>query len=287
MPEPHVEPNNATEREEFGVHWRAEDGTEFYSGPWPRVRAQHLLREGLARTTRAGQLMSRTVTTSTWWPTEVLAAGPASEAWAIGGNDGRGLHAIRPSVADSTMGELRTVEAECGAAVKVFPKWGVFERGNEHLDTHGACAYCAWTVAIATGNTHRELVALHPASAAQHDTLVRELPNPLLYLEICRKLLRDLEDEGPAERFVQLLAVASEHRPQVFLPAWCCEGDCGHDTKSGECFAASDLVVCGACTVTAGSWAGEYEGQVEVLVRASECAVLPAMARTYSVEVPA
>ncbi|WP_154697038.1 hypothetical protein [Lentzea guizhouensis] len=194
---------------------------------------------------------------------------------------------MAPIPPEMVLAWLSYVPAECGAAVQIAHDWGLFERGNERIDRLGACAHCAWSVALATSTTQRELVALNPASAAEHDALVRLHPRPFLYLDICRFLLKDIEEHGPdSGRFIQALTIATRHRPVVLLDTLCTEDSCDHDEKPQGCYADADTVACRECTISAGPWAGAYEGYVEVLVLAEDCPMLPAMAKAYGVKSP-
>lgn len=281
--EPTVMPNETSQHEEFSIRWRMDDGNVWYDHPSSRARAQHRLHGEHAP--GAGELVRRSVLTTEWWPTPVKAVGPPTSTWAIGcASDGTGLHAVNPRVVDMTFHWATDVLAECGRTVRIAKDWGVFERGNEKVDRLGACVRCAWTVALATGTAGRELEAIRAGGVPWLDAMERLLPTPWLYLEICRKLLADMEDEAPDGRFVQLLTAATEHRPIVLLDGLCSEDSCDHDEKPAGCWADADTVACGACTISAGSWAGEYEGCTEVLVAAEECPVLPSMARALGVQ---
>lgn len=280
--EPRAAANAVSQHEEFSVLWQMDNGDQWYDHPSTRARAQHRL--GDDRASGTGELVRRTVLTTEWWPTPVKVAGPPTTAHAIGcASDGNGLHAVNPRVVDATFHWSTDVPAECGRTVRISRDWGSFERGNEKVGQLGACARCAWTVAVATGTTGRELEAIRAAGVPVLDALERLLPNPWLYLEICRKLVADMENEGPDGRFVQLLTAATEHRPRVLLDGMCSDGSCDHDEQPRDCYAEADTVACWACTISAGSWAGEYEGQVEVLVSAEECPVLPSMAKACGV----
>lgn len=280
--EPSVQENKVSQHEEFSIRWRADNGNVWFDHATTRARAQDRLRDDSAPST--GELVRRSVLTTEWWPTPVKVAGQPTTTWAIGcASDGTGLHAVNPLVVDSTFHWSTDVPAECGRTVRIAQDWGVFERGNEKVDRLGACVRCAWTVAVATGTTNPELAALVPASVAEHDALMRLLLKPFLFLDICRKLLADMEDEAPDGRFVQLLTAATEHRPIVLLDGLCSEDSCDHDEKPADCWADADTVACGACTISAGSWAGEYEGYTEVLIPAEECPVLPGMAKALGV----
>lgn len=284
MREPRVQANENSQHEEFSVHWTMNNGDQWYDHATTRARAQHRLLDD--RASGFGELVHRTVLTTEWWPTPPVVAGPPTTVHRIGCDiNGGGLHAVSPRVVDATFEWHTDVPAECGQTVRISRDWGTFERGNEHVDRLGACAECAWTVAVATGTTDREMLAQHPKDAAEHDALVRLLPNPLLYLDICRKLVADVVDEGPDARFVQLLTVASRHKPVVLLDGMCWEENCDHDEKPRDCYAEADTVACGACTVSAGDWAGEFAGYTEVLVAAVECPVLPAMAKALGMAV--
>lgn len=283
---PRIAENKISQHEEFSVLWQTDNGDQWYDHATTRARAQHRLRDDSAPST--GELMRRTVLTTEWWPTPEKVAGPPTTTWAIGcASDGGGLHAVNPRVVDMTFHWSTDVPAECGRTVRIAQDWGVFERGNEKVDQLGVCVECAWTVAVATGKTNPELAALVPASVAEHDALMRLLPKPFLFLDICRKLLADMVDEGPEGRFVQLLTVATQHRPVVLLDGLCWEANCDHDEKPRDCYADADTVACGACSVSAGEWAGEFAGYTEVLVSAEECPVLPAMAKALGVQAAA
>jgi hypothetical protein len=282
-----TEPNEPSHLTQFSVRWRNDDGREWYDHPTSLARAAH--RRDDKRALGVGELVRREVTTTAWWAVHKhfgRTAGPPSTAYGIGCDiDGTSLHAVDPRVVDSAFGQFVDVPAECGRSVRIAQQWGAFRRGNEKVDQLGACVRCAWSFAVATGATQQELVALNPSSAAEHDALVRLLPNALLYLDICRKLVADLEDGGPDGRFVQLLTVATEHRPVVLLDGMCSEDNCDHDEKPQDCYADADTVACGACTVSAGAWAGEFAGYTEMLVSAEECPVLPAMAEALGMAV--
>jgi hypothetical protein len=182
-------------------------------------------------------------------------------------------------------GPLPQVGAECGAAVYIARKWGEFRRGNEHLTTHQVCSRCAWVVALDQDCADEELAALTP-TVAEESAYVRLLPDPTLLLRVCRAILtaRQAEDgyDADSPRWAQLLGHVTAHRPVVLVPHDCAGGDCDHDDPA-ECLAVGVALACQACSVQAGSWAGEWQGQYELTVPAP-CSVLSAMATAFGVE---
>ncbi len=189
------------------------------------------------------------------------------------------IHAVEHRYADSPRRQVSTV---CGTAAVIGRTAGAFDRGNPWLAIHRLCPTCAWTVAIAQGTTADELVALTPVGA-ELAALGRAVPDPLLVVRICKRILalaveREVE-EGPAGH---LLGHVTAHKPVLLLHEDCTEDACDHDRETEDCYGEHPTVACMACSVLTGSWAGEYEGQVAVLVPAP-CAVLPAVAAHYDI----
>lgn len=178
------------------------------------------------------------------------------------------------------------VPAECGETVLIARYWGGFERGNRHL--HSVCPYCAWAVATVTLTTDVELDAVTP-SKLELPALARLLPEPNVTRRLCEAILREhlVQRENGSDTLplmVQLLAHATEHRPILLLPVGCAERDCDHETEA-ECHDEATTVACATCSVLAGSWAGEWEGQIEVAVPAP-CSAFTALVQRYGAEVP-
>lgn len=176
--------------------------------------------------------------------------------------------------------------AECGATVVIARRWGAFMRGNHYVRGR-ACPACAWAVALDQNMVDAELAAIAP-TGGELAALQRLLPDPLLAVRICERILderrqeRDYDADSPY--WAQLLGHATAHSPAALVPEDCAEGECEHeDTGEENCFSGSTAVACPACSVRAGSWAGEWEGQFELVVPAP-CSVLAAMAKRYEVE---
>lgn len=193
--------------------------------------------------------------------------------------------AVRAAAAGDSDSHRISVPAECDTEVMLARRWGAFDRGNGHLRAHGLCAYCAWTVALNQDTTAAELAALAPTSGERR-ALDKVLPDPLMAHRIVKRILgaRNAEEEYEADhpRWVEHLAHITRHRPVVLLPEGCHEGDCDHDQKCG-CYQDA-AVACPACSILAGSWAGEWEGSVDMLVPAP-CSVLIAAAKFHGAEV--
>jgi hypothetical protein len=80
---------------------------------------------------------------------------------------------------------------------------------------------CAWTVAIATGSTERELQPITPSDRSAAG-LARAGVDPLLALKICRAVLvressPDAENGLDHAATVQVLAHAAAHRPVLVV----------------------------------------------------------------------
>lgn len=161
--------------------------------------------------------------------------------------------------------------ALCGLVVQVAQKYDGFDRRR----TDRTCPTCAWTHAVRTGTdaVAAELAALDSAGPAGPTSAGGgglELPVPLrAAARVAAAVLAAADAPGsdhdpthPAT--VQLLATVTAHAPTGLLEQDCAEGDCEHDP--GLCPIA--VVACPACSVRAGSWAGEWEGSYQ-----SECTI--------------
>jgi len=274
--EPIVMENEGAERIEYGIKWDFPNGSVSYAGPFAKDNIGWLIgrRAPLGMT---GQAQTRTVTTTRWEPAEpVLAAVHAGFAIGIGEQ----IHAVNPKRHDGREGH-----AECDQPVDIAQTWGRFHRINEHLVTRtDLCGYCCWAVAISEGTTELELARYVPSSG-EADALRRFLPDPLMFVRLCEAILTAAREERGQDSdhpvWLQRLGHATAHRPLVLLSEECRENDCDHvDTQ--ECFAQSDCVACETCSTQAGSWAGEWEGQYDLVVR-PPCSALGRMFEHYSI----
>jgi hypothetical protein len=134
----------------------------------------------------------------------------------------------------------------------------------------GACPECLWTVAARTDALDAALATLgHPLA---HDIAAAVLN------EAGRREL-DLYD---APEMIDLLTAVSRHAPARLVSEECRDGDCEHE---GDCPGRS---ACAACSLQAGSWAGEWEGQYrDECAITSPCAPLLALAAHFGVVAPA
>lgn len=208
---------------------------------------------------------------------------------------GDGYHAVTRTAAQRATGggdrHIRAMAACHAYLVQVIHRGGAFrdfQRGAAPLDHGSVCPDCAWVVALNQDGIAAELAALTP-TGRQHDALARLLPDPLITVHLCEAILRaqrsaHLDQDDPLT--LQLLAHASRHAPEIAIPEDCGEGSCDHRpenaNQSWECWYPDAAVVCPTCSVRAGSWAGEWEGQyaAECTV-ASPCSVLVALTTRY------
>jgi hypothetical protein len=137
--------------------------------------------------------------------------------------------------------------------------------------SYDPCPVCRWTVAAVTDDYSTALAELgHP--------LARSIATAIL--DRSGRLEQGVDD--PAT--VQLLAHVSRHAPIALVAEACSEGDCEHVANGDEPGKCPDLLACKACSLQAGSWAGEWEGQYrpECLIEAP-CAVLLALGKSAGV----
>lgn len=164
----------------------------------------------------------------------------------------------------------------------------------------GLCGYCGWAIAIETGTVQARLDALTPTGQT-HAALARLIGDPLMARRLCEAVIArasdpDAEYELDHGATIQILATITRHAPTLGLPEDCAEGSCDHrhagsagqalDTPldaSGECDYPVASAVCPACTLRAGGWAGEWEGQFmdECYIHAP-CQVLATIAAHYN-----
>jgi hypothetical protein len=210
---------------------------------------------------------------------------------------GHSWHAIDRELAEHpfTQAAGGMAAAVCGAAARVT-KYGVYDRVSTPV-TYEPCQVCAWTVAIATGSTERELRLNTPGDRAA-GALARAGADPLLVAAICRAVLACESSPGAEQGLdhpatAQILAHATAHRPVAAIAEDCAEDsrscrhrpdEAGAGGEDWRCDYPGAEALCLACSLRAGSWAGEWEGDVmdECRVRAP-CGVLRALAARYGV----
>jgi hypothetical protein len=186
------------------------------------------------------------------------------------------LHAIACDPTDPATG--RHYPTACGGTAVIATEWGMFRRGNPHLRPHDLCAHCTWTVALADGTEEQELAAIRP-TPAEATVWGRLLPDPHLLDSTCRTILAARAEEAGYDedhpRWAQLLGHVTAHRPEVLTTEDCAERCCDHPDEAA-CYADDVTLACPTCSVKAGPWAGEWEGQAEIVVPAP-CSVLTVM----------
>jgi hypothetical protein len=210
-----------------------------------------------------------------------------------GVGDGHMWHAIERARAKHENAQATGIAtAVCGALARVT-KYGVYDRPAVPV-AYGPCPLCAWTVAIATSSTERELRLITPDGRATA-ALARAGAPPLLAVNICRAVLAqesspDAENGLDHQATVQILAHATSHRPALAIPEDCAENDrtCQHRPTAADgtwrCDYPEADALCYTCSLTAGPWATGWEGDVmdECRVRAP-CGALLALAARYHV----
>ncbi|MFJ8961518.1 hypothetical protein ACIRG5_19225 [Lentzea sp. NPDC102401] len=199
---------------------------------------------------------------------------PGAPKFSIGiSSSSQPLHAVRPPDSPETW-----VSALCGGIAAIVPTWGEFSRSNDNIARRELCPECSWEVALEHGTAAIELAHRRPRDAYL-EALGRAVPDPLLYQRVIERLLQ-LGDENEVEHHTAagVLGHLTRHAPVVLSYDDCAEGVCEHEDTVG-CHGRT--AVCLACSILAGSWAGELEGMVSIPVAA--CGVLPAVAAHYEV----
>lgn len=195
------------------------------------------------------------------------------------GISGGPLHAVEHL--DAVRPHQQHVATVCGSTATVALRWGEFVRGNPNLACHELCPVCAWSVALELGTTKAEIGHLTP-NAADLAALRRAMPDPLMWVRILEHLLDpDGLEEVEHDPLAHLLAHVTAHRPVLLLQDDCVADGCEHENPD-DCYGETPAVACLECSVLAGPWAGEWEGQVVITVPAP-CAVLPAVAAHYDI----
>jgi len=172
----------------------------------------------------------------------------------------------------------------CGQLARVS-ELGVYTRDQGPVQSR-PCPQCAWHVAIATGSIGREMTLLTP-NRREAAALARCGVTPRTAVAVCQAILAAAGDPAhPA--VVRQLAAATAHRPDLSIPEDCAEGSCEHrparlaGRPNWRCGYPDALAVCWECTLTRGSWAGEYEGTaLQECTVPAPCSVLLALAAHY------
>jgi hypothetical protein len=230
---------------------------------------------------------------------------PAAARGYLTGLGSGGWHAVPRSRARYARRRARAPEpleamAACLAPVLVTARHGAYDRVSPVV-ARRPCRLCAWQLAIETGSTGRELALITPARA-EAAAIARSGADPMIAVRVCQALLRSASDSGDEDgdfpggldspAVVQLLALATSHRPVLYVTEACAEGDCGTCPPGDEpgptgCTCRQAQAGCGACTPQAGLWAGEWEGSpLPGLLVPAPCGVLTVLAARYRTPAP-
>lgn len=205
------------------------------------------------------------------------------------GNDSR--HAVTRSMAIDVIGSGRIRDAVpwalCGERVGLVPGWGAYQRGSEYLSRGDICPTCRWIVATQRDEVAAEIADLAPA-ADSIPALTRTLGDPLVGVRLLEAIADDENLYAPdgfrRSHRADLLALASQHLPEVLVCESCVDGDLSAH-QPDQC--PAEMVACMGCTATSGPWAGEWIGQVlEECTVPAPCSVLRALCQHYNIAVP-
>jgi hypothetical protein len=212
---------------------------------------------------------------------------PLPDAELVFGLGGGRRHAVTHDAAVRAIGDGLICDARavavCDRLVGVVPKWGPYQRASRYLSHGGVCALCTWIVAESRGETAVEIAAAAPSE--QHtDLIAAALGDPMVGVRVLEAIAVS-GGHGGFSRFerterAELLSRAAQHLPKVTVCEDCSDfgGNGIHD--EGPC----GRVLCLACTMSAGPWAGEYENYTmpECTVEAP-CSVLGALCGHYNI----
>lgn len=156
---------------------------------------------------------------------------------------------------------VQWARAACGAVVAVAP--GFKEFGSEELVSRSRCGHCGWIVALQHGTTADELgryvAAEVDAGLGSAGEQVSAILKAILDSDGGKDGLTGLETEGRVTKLSTVLAHIGAHSPLLMACEDCSTGDSCTGTDIGE---ADDCpqctVICAACTVFTGPWAGEW-----------------------------
>lgn len=208
--------------------------------------------------------------TSRWHAVQVAAATPARSGPDLPGGDGE--RAQKYSV--------------CGLRCDITAWLGLFAYDNPWLE-QGRCERCAWVVAISRGTIDEEIGIYSPAPG-ERQLLVDAGVNPDLLANVLVAILADAlpGPGGQAGHRSDLLAHAASHRPVFAVCGECSSTGSAavvHGPRAANCPDAS--VICPACSFTAGSWAGSWQGAAtgdcDVV---APCSVLVTLSAVYGID---
>lgn len=177
--------------------------------------------------------------------------------------DGQGeWHAVRrgDAVLAVPWQDRHVTRSACGNLAFLEAGLGAYDRDSGPASVR-PCPECAWTAAAESGTLDREVRRLVPAPADQV-TLARLIPDPVTAATAAAALTAALtrrpgrvEDEDD-RHLIQVLGTLSRHAPVLLIAGACQEGSCGCPGDDHDATAA-----CAGCSLQAGSWAGDYEGE--------------------------
>jgi hypothetical protein len=214
------------------------------------------------------------------------AAELAAADYLLGLGSGR-YHAVTPRAIAAGVVEKATGEEEygprliassvCSRWVMVAKKFGRYRRDAVPASRDMFCPECSWHVALTRGEVAAELEELAP-SGRELAAMARLTPDPFIARRLCVAILADYanewdpryEPDEPPELALQLLAHVTAHVPVLLIPEDCAESDhgCSHrpetlawDDRTWRCDYPAASLGCAACSIRAGGYAGEWEGQ--------------------------
>jgi hypothetical protein len=171
--------------------------------------------------------------------------------------------------------------AACGATAAPIPQHGAFHPANPAMrtDVFDRCPHCRWIAAIDQHTETAELELFDQQHYGDSPQLALEPSPPSPMRRLCAAILADSDCDPDYPLVIQLLGHATAHAPQTLMAEDCAEDSCDHDR--GTC---PSWLGCATCSVVAGTWAGEREGQhaVECSITAP-CQVLQTLATHYNV----
>ena len=232
--------------------------------------------------------------TTTTTPTDSAPPPLIDAPYVIGGGIGL-MHAVAWTDADTAITHAPhqqhrlAVATQCDTTAALMPEWGAFTYDNRHLRRDNRCPTCGWAVALATDTVPAELAAITPDPAAL-PALTRVLDQPLIAARLCQAILAGADYDRDHPHITDLLGHATAHAPTLIVPEACAEDTCDHrpadqwDNPTWQCPSPDAAAACPTCSVRAGSWAGEWEGQysTECTVPAP-CSVLTTLAGHYGI----
>lgn len=174
----------------------------------------------------------------------------------------------------------------CGLPCRTAARLGSFTSDNPWLQEGGRCERCGWVVAVSCGTIDQEIDGYTPVGA-QRQIIAEAGVDPDLLPNILIAILADALPglDGESGHRSDLLAHAASHRPVIVMCGECSRTGCCTDVHGPQTAACPyAAVMCWACTFTAGTWAGGWEGTAtgdcDV---AAPCSVLTTLASVYGI----